>query len=120
MADTIQIRFRHTGGDIGPTAYSDNLTIQQLKDSLYSAWPKEGLLAKEPPVSPYDIKLILSGKYVESYKMLRDYRKEMGDMKPDSVVTMHLVVRPSNTPKQQTSAGSTEKEAKMACGCVIC
>jgi hypothetical protein len=84
--------------------------------------PAEGPLAKEVPTSVNDIKLIISGKFVENGKQLRgarnarlgvnaaracmvggsdtpparppaDYRKEMGDVKPDVVVTFHVVVR---------------------------
>ena len=98
----------------------------------------DGALAKEPPNSANDIKLILGGKYVDGMKPLKgrallllavllppkhvaptcmstttdnspplpaELRKDMGEIKPDTVVTMHMVVRPSQAPAKVQGAG---------------
>ena len=39
MAEAIQLRFRHTGGDIGPSTFPDSTTIQQIKEKLVAEWP---------------------------------------------------------------------------------
>jgi hypothetical protein len=39
----VNVRFRHTqGGDIGPFAFLDTVTIQEMKDRLLQEWPKGG------------------------------------------------------------------------------
>lgn len=118
MAEEIQIRFRHTSGDLGPYTFQDSATIQDVKEKLISEWPKDGAFAKEAPVTVADVKLILSGKYVENPKTLKDYKKEMGELKPDTIVTFHVVVRLTNAPKQ-TGTAPGDKEAPKGCGCVV-
>lgn len=120
MGDTIQVRFRSTSGDVGPFSFNETQLIQALKEKLFQEWPKEGLLAKEPPSSANDIKLILSGKYVDATKPLKEYKKDMGELKPDTLVTMHIVVRPAAIPaKQQGSGAKQDKEPPKAGCCVI-
>lgn len=118
MAEDLQIRFRHTSGDVGPFVYSDATTVQQLKEKLLADWPKEGPLSNESPASPGDLKLILSGKYVDNHRTLRDYRKDMGDPQPGSVVTMHIVIRPASNGKANGPA--SENDAPKGCACVVC
>ena len=112
MGDSLNIRFRHTQGDIGPLKLATSTTVQAVKERLLSQWPKgelelaiqqdnclvvrsssslkkgrckprvsavpkrpvatgrlctaEGPLSSEAPASPADIKLILSGKFLEN------------------------------------------------------
>mmetsp|Transcript_14705 Transcript_14705/g.36645 ORF Transcript_14705/g.36645 Transcript_14705/m.36645 type:complete len:126 (+) Transcript_14705:73-450(+) len=119
--DAIQVRFRSTHGDVGPFPFNEQQSIQALKDKLFAEWPKDGALSKEPPSSSNDIRLILSGKYVDNVKSLKDYRKDMGELKPDTIVTMHIVVRPSNAPVKQSTASAPgqQDQAQKGCGCTI-
>ena len=115
MGDSLNIRFRHTQGDIGPLKLPSSTTVQAVKERLLSQWPKgelelaiqqedclvagssssvkkgrckprvsalpkrpkrqsangrlrtaEGPLSSEAPGSSADIKLILSGKFLEN------------------------------------------------------
>jgi hypothetical protein len=38
-SDELQIRFRHTLGDIGPFSFEDNSTVQSVKELVFSKWP---------------------------------------------------------------------------------
>lgn len=70
------------------------------------------------PKSAADVRLILYGKILENNKQLRDYKKEIGEVKADTLVTIHVVVRKAVTSK---SAGASGKEEKAkGCGCTIC
>lgn len=116
MSDFL-VRFRHTQGDIGPLKYPGEATVQQIKDSLLADWPKEGPLAKEPPHSANDIKVILGGKFLEGHQHLDELRASMGDPKADTVVTMHLVVRAASAEKQ--TGKSKDPDASQGCSCCI-
>lgn len=118
MAEDIQLRFRHTAGDLGPYTFQETATIQEIKEKLVAEWPKEGAFAKEAPVTSADVKLILGGKYVDNAKTLKEYTKDMGEIKPDTVVTFHAVIRLTNAPKQ-TGASQAEKEPPKGCGCIL-
>lgn len=118
--DTLHIRLRHTyAGDLGPYTLPDSTTVQQLKDKIISEWPKDGAWAKEPPSQSGDVRLILSGKFLDNSKALKDYRKEMGELKPDTTVTMHLHVRPQQTPSQKPSAAPDKQQEQQGCGCIV-
>eukprot|EP00798_Chlamydomonas_sp_ICE-L_P023566 gene23566-9090_t len=107
----VQLRFRHSNGDIGPFTFSESALVESVKETLLAAWPKDGPLAQEVPQQTGDIKLILSGKWCEGVKHLSDYRREMGEIKPDSVVTMLVVIRPSQ-PAVSGSQGSQGERSK--------
>lgn len=116
MAD-IQLRFRHISGDIGPWQFPDSATIQQVKERLFADWPKEGPLAKETPSNYNDIKLINSGKWVDNSKALREYRKDMGEPSPDTIVTMHVIVRAAAPGGKSGSA--PKEDTPKGCSCCI-
>jgi len=116
----VQLRFRHTAGDIGPISFHDSVSIQQVKEKVVAEWPKDGPLTKEAPSQAGDLKLIMSGKFVEATKLLRDYRKDMGEVKPDTIVTMHIVIRPTSTPAKAPGPQQQEKQQQQkGCGCII-
>jgi len=121
MPDDIQLRFRSTNGDIGPFLFPDSTLVHNLRERLLVEWPKEGPLAQDPPAYATQIRLILSGKLVEPNKCLKDYRKDMGELKPDSIVTMHVVVRPVEQGQNGKQQGSNaeQKDQPKGCGCVI-
>lgn len=122
MDTTIQIRFRHASGDIGPYNFSESALVETVKEKLLAEWPKEGPLVQETPQQTSDIKLILSGKWCEGTKALKDYRREMGELKPDTLVTMLIVVRPSPpaVSSQQQGPAKQDVEPQKGCGCAIC
>ncbi|GAX74926.1 hypothetical protein CEUSTIGMA_g2372.t1 [Chlamydomonas eustigma] len=124
MAEEIQLKFRHeSAGDIGPISFPESTTFTTVKERLISEWPR-GATASEVPTQAADVKLILSGRFIEATKTLKDYKKDMGELKPDSVVTLLVFVRPqaavkkpaAPTPAPATKA--TEEEAK-GCTCTI-
>ena len=47
-----------------------------------------------PPRSSVDVRLILSGKFLDDAIVLQDLRASMGNPSRDDVVTVHLVIRP--------------------------
>jgi len=119
--DTVQLRFRHTSGDVGPYSFPLGHTILQVKEGVFSQWPREGPLSKENPSSAADLRILCAGKFLDNAKILRDYSKEMGDPESGSIVTMHILVRPAQATK---AAGKTESQPKPAgeqgcCSCVI-
>ena len=98
METSVQIRFRHSNGDVGPFTFQDSATVESVKEKLFAEWPKgsnsqctgndtllvcsrqalilsfflaEGSLAQESPTQAADIKLILSGKWCEGSKFLK-------------------------------------------------
>jgi len=48
--------------------------------------------------------------------VLTDYRKDMGELKPDTIVTMHLVVRPSS----QGQNGKQQGNVADVYGALLC
>mmetsp|Transcript_943 Transcript_943/g.1451 ORF Transcript_943/g.1451 Transcript_943/m.1451 type:complete len:122 (-) Transcript_943:1554-1919(-) len=119
MAAQLSVRFRSTHGDVGPFSFSEEALVSALKERLLQEWPKDGPLAKEPPTDASSLKLILSGKFVESNKPLKEYKKDMGEIKADTVVTMHVVVRQSTAPVKQSSSAPADKPEAAKSGCCI-
>lgn len=152
-SEAVQVRFRHTAGDLGPFQFPETASVQSLKDRVFAEWPKgmqlftwvhqhiwkatvwcstqphdaDGLWSKEPPQQAGDVRLILSGKFLDSSKVLKgmplspgprplsdghrlknthtpddaDYKKDMGEVKADTIVTMLVHVRPQPAPSKQ-------------------
>lgn len=112
----VNIRFRmNDGTDLGPNLYDVSLTIQNLKEKILAEWPTES--GKDAPRSIQDLRLIHAGHIIENCKMLSEQKLAVG--KPETVVTMHLVVTPPAVPKaQDTTQKETEKQSR--CGsCLI-
>lgn len=122
METSINIRFRHSNGDVGPFTFVESVSVDAVKEKLLAEWPQEGPLAQEVPTQAQDIKLIISGKWCEGSKFLKDYRREMGEITPESVVTMLVVIRKTQ-PAAANQTGPTKTESqppKAGCTCVIC
>lgn len=118
MSEQLQFRFRHTQGDVGPLSLPISLTVQQTKERLFAAWPKDGPLGETGPNSPADLRLILSGKFLESSETLEALKPQMGELKSDTIVTLHVVVRLSMLSKM--SGGKFgEKEEGTGCACCM-
>ncbi len=39
-SEAVQVRFRHTAGDLGPFQFSESASVQSLKDRVFAEWPK--------------------------------------------------------------------------------
>mmetsp|Transcript_32126 Transcript_32126/g.58470 ORF Transcript_32126/g.58470 Transcript_32126/m.58470 type:complete len:121 (-) Transcript_32126:277-639(-) len=119
MSSEIQLRFRHTSGDIGPISFPESASIQQIRETILLQWPKDGPISKEAPAQVSEIKFIVSGKFVDNNKTLADYKKDMGEL--DSIVTMHLIVRPQQAVVKPPPPGTVppEKPEAKGCACVI-
>ncbi|EFJ52817.1 hypothetical protein VOLCADRAFT_120210 [Volvox carteri f. nagariensis] len=118
--ESINVRFRHAAGDLGPFAFSEASSVQVLKDKVFAEWPKDGLWSKEPPSQPADVRLIISGKFLDSAKQLKEYKRDMGEVKPDTVVTMLVHIRPQPAPTKQQGTQTPQKQEQKGCGCIIC
>lgn len=116
MSHDLHIRLRHTQGDIGPIEVPGSLNVHQFKERILADWPRDGALALETPASPSDLKIILSGKFLEPSQILDDLRPSMGDPKSDFTVTMHCVVRAAGSTK--SSARSKDKDKSSSC-CLV-
>lgn len=117
MSKELRIRFRHPAGDVGPQGFPDHATVQQLKSALHQSWPQDGPLAAEMPHSVDDIKIILGGKFLDSQQVLGDLRPAMGEPKPDTVVTVHMLVRPAGAPKSHAKDKDLVK-GRSSCCCI--
>mmetsp|Transcript_21 Transcript_21/g.38 ORF Transcript_21/g.38 Transcript_21/m.38 type:complete len:119 (-) Transcript_21:835-1191(-) len=108
------IRFRmQDGNDIGPMPVNVSLNINAVKEKLLQEWSKDP--TKEAPKAIADMKLILAGQVLENSKPLSELKMPTS---PDTVVTMHLVIRPPASPKpRDKSHGEAGKVSK--CSCVI-
>jgi hypothetical protein len=115
------IRFRHTLGDIGPFQFESTSSVQSVKEELFSRWPAEGPLSKESPTSAADLRILCSGQFLDNAKALKDLHKMMGNPEAQTVVTMHVLVRPPQLGKAAEKAeAESAKPAKSGCGCTIC
>mmetsp|Transcript_14643 Transcript_14643/g.31380 ORF Transcript_14643/g.31380 Transcript_14643/m.31380 type:complete len:120 (+) Transcript_14643:432-791(+) len=107
------IRFRmQDGNDIGPMPVNIALSVLAVKEKLIQEWSKDP--TKEGPKSTADMKLILAGQVLNNTRLLSDLRMPTT---PDTVVTMHLVIRPPAAAKSrgENSQGEVEKVSKCSC-----
>ncbi|KAK9917878.1 hypothetical protein WJX75_009168 [Coccomyxa subellipsoidea] len=93
------------------------MSVEAVKERLLPEWPKEGPLQADQPSSIADLKLILGGKFLDNGEILNDLRPAMGEIKVDTVVTMHVIVRAAGAGKSQ--GPSKEKERQQGCYCLI-
>lgn len=119
MTEELSIRFRHTQGDIGPLSVPATSTVQAVKERLFSSWPKDGPLCEGGPNSPGDVRLILSGKFLESSETLEGLKPQMGELKADTVVTIHVIIRISVLSKTMSGGKLGDKEESSGCACCI-
>ncbi|KAL4378867.1 hypothetical protein GQ457_02G012760 [Hibiscus cannabinus] len=113
--DLVELKFRlYDGSDIGPFRYSPASTVAMLKERIVAEWPKDKKIA---PKGANDIKLINSGKILETNKTVGQCRALFDDL-PKSVITMHVVVQPSAT-KANTEKKVDEPLRKNFCSCSV-
>lgn len=117
VSNVVHIRFRHVCGDIGPFKFPFPSNVQDLRERVFQEWPKAGTLGKDPPASPSELRLILSGRFLDANERLEDLKAAMGDPKADTIVTMHVVIRPAAAAK--ASGKLSKEEQPGCCSCVV-
>jgi len=114
--ESIQIRFRHTSGDVGPFGFPPSSTILNLKERVCKEWEEAGTqIDGETIKSPSAVKLIFNGKFLEDNKSLAELKSSMGDQ---AMTTFHLVVRPGGSAKPAAKVVDQDSTPKN-CGCVM-
>eukprot|EP00252_Welwitschia_mirabilis_P002290 TRINITY_DN12200_c0_g1_i1.p1 TRINITY_DN12200_c0_g1~~TRINITY_DN12200_c0_g1_i1.p1 ORF type:complete len:125 (+),score=23.54 TRINITY_DN12200_c0_g1_i1:393-767(+) len=106
----LELKFRlYDGTDIGPNKHAAATTIGTLKEFILAHWPPG---KENGPKSIGDLKLINAGKILENSKTLAESRVPVGEL-PGGVITMHVVVRPptsdKNNGKQQVDKAKKSK-----------
>ncbi|ESQ27330.1 hypothetical protein EUTSA_v10019328mg [Eutrema salsugineum] len=114
--DRIELKFRLADGtDIGPSKYSQYMTVASLKEKIIAQWPKEN---ENAPKLINEIKLINGGKILENNRTLSEARSlAIGEL-PGIVTTMHVVLRPP-TLGQKNEKLQNEPSVKNRCACCI-
>ncbi|XP_068642307.1 membrane-anchored ubiquitin-fold protein 3-like isoform X2 [Aristolochia californica] len=98
--ELIEIKFRlFDGTDIGPNKYNPSTTIGSLKEIILAQWPQD---KENAPKTIHDMKLINAGKILENNKTLAESRVQVGEL-PGGVNTMHVVVRPPLSDKNNAA-----------------
>ncbi|XP_078444659.1 membrane-anchored ubiquitin-fold protein 6 precursor [Wolffia australiana] len=113
--ELIELKFRlFDGSDIGPDKYDPSTTVAALKEEIVSRWPQGKSIA---PRTINDVKLINGGRILENNQSLAASRVPVADV-PGGVVTMHVVVRPPNSDRNQEKQPG-DKSKQNGCGCSI-
>ncbi|CAH2067769.1 unnamed protein product [Thlaspi arvense] len=115
--DWIELKFRLADGtDIGPTKYSQFMTVASLKERIISQWPKD---RENAPKTINEIKVINGGKILENNTTLSETRSlPFGELIPGMVTTMHVVLRPPLlVPKNEKL--QDKPPVKNSCVCCI-
>ncbi|KAL0332127.1 UNVERIFIED_CONTAM: Membrane-anchored ubiquitin-fold protein 2 [Sesamum calycinum] len=101
--DQLEIKFRLTDGtDIGPRNFPVATSVATLKENIIAQWPKE---KENGPRTVKDIKLISAGRILENNRTVGECRSPLCDI-PGGVTTMHVVVQPPSTEKDEVSGFS--------------
>ncbi|CAA7013371.1 unnamed protein product [Microthlaspi erraticum] len=114
--DLIELKFRlEDGSDIGPSKYSQFMTVASLKEKIIAQWPKE---KENGPKVINEVKLINGGKILENNRTLYEARSlPIGDL-PGIVTTMHVVLRPPILEKKNEKL-QTDPPVRNRCVCCI-
>ena len=48
MSEDIELRFRHTSGDIGPIKCAGTMSVEAVKEKLLPEWPKGACRVQRP------------------------------------------------------------------------
>lgn len=111
--DLIELKFRlFDGTDIGPNKYDPSTTVASLKETILARWPQDKEIA---PKTINDLKLINAGKILENNRTLAESRVPVGEL-PGGVITMHVVVRPPQTDKNnEKQLANAPTQNRCAC-----
>ncbi|KAG7590517.1 Ubiquitin-like domain superfamily [Arabidopsis suecica] len=114
--DWIELKFRLADGtDIGPSKYSQLMTVASLKEKIIAQWPKD---KENAPKLINEVKLINGGKILENNTTLSEARSllPIGEL-PGIVTTMHVVLRPPFFEKKKEKL---QNDPPMKSHCVCC
>ncbi|XP_051124338.1 membrane-anchored ubiquitin-fold protein 6 isoform X2 [Andrographis paniculata] len=112
--ELVELKFRLAdGSDIGPSKYNSSATVSSLKEKIIAQWPKDN---ENGPKSINDIKLINAGRILENNRTLAESRLPLSEI-PGGVITMHVVVRPPISDKNNKLQDNLPK--KGGCFCTI-
>ncbi|CAE5964506.1 unnamed protein product [Arabidopsis arenosa] len=113
--DWIELKFRLADGtDIGPSKYSQLMTVASLKEKIIAQWPKD---KENAPKLINEVKLINGGKILENNTTLSDARSLPICELPGIVTTMHVVLRP---PLFEKKKEKLQIDPPMKSHCVCC
>lgn len=113
VEESVELKFRlFDGTDIGPNKYAPATTVASLKERLIAQWPAGN---ENVPKTINDMKLINAGKILENNKTLADSRVVPVGECSDSVITMHVVVQPTLTGKNNEKLADPHKESRCRC-----
>ncbi|KAJ4701281.1 Membrane-anchored ubiquitin-fold protein [Melia azedarach] len=113
--DLIELKFRLADGtDIGPSKYSSSTTVASLKEKIISQWPKD---KENGPKTLNNVQLIHAGKILENNRTIAESRLPVVEL-PGSVITMHVVLRPS-LPDKKSDKLQNDSLKKSRCSCSI-
>ncbi|KAK1309519.1 Membrane-anchored ubiquitin-fold protein 3 [Acorus calamus] len=113
--DLIEVKFRlFDGTDIGPNKYDPSTTIGSLKEIIVARWPQD---RENGPKTIHDVKLINAGKILENNRTLGESRVPVAEL-PGGVITMHVVVRPPLSDKNNDKLPDN-KPKKSRCACSV-
>ncbi|KFK44307.1 hypothetical protein AALP_AA1G241000 [Arabis alpina] len=113
--DWIELKFRLSDGtDIGPSKYSQSMTVSSLKEKIIAQWPKDKDIS---PKTVNDVKLINAGKILENNRTLGESRLPIGEL-PGMIITMHVVLRPPTLDKKSEKL-QNDPPIKNRCLCII-
>ncbi|PKU74338.1 membrane-anchored ubiquitin-fold protein 3 [Dendrobium catenatum] len=114
--DLIELKFRLLDGtDIGPNKYDLSTTVESLKKNILNIWPAGKEIS---PKTINDLKLINAGRVLENNRTLAESRVPVGEL-PESVITMHLVVRPTTTDKNNEKQLVKAPKTNRCSSCTI-
>ncbi|KAL1214290.1 Membrane-anchored ubiquitin-fold protein 5 [Cardamine amara subsp. amara] len=115
--DWIELKFRLADGtDIGPSKYSQFMTVASLKEKIIAQWPKD---KENAPKMITEVKLINGGKILENNRTISEARSSVsiGEI-PGIVTTMHVVLRPPIFDKKNEKL-QNDLPVKNRCVCCI-
>lgn len=113
VAESVELKFRlYDGTDIGPNKYAPATTVAALKERLLAQWPAGN---ENAPKTINDMKIINAGKILENNKTLADSRVVPIGEGSGSVITMHVVVRPTLTGKNNEKLEDPHKGSRCRC-----
>ncbi|XP_042501727.1 membrane-anchored ubiquitin-fold protein 3-like isoform X4 [Macadamia integrifolia] len=93
--ELVELKFRlFDGTDIGPNKYSPTTTVGTVKELILAQWPK--------------------GKILENNRTIAECRVPVGEL-PGGVITMHLVVRPPLSDKNEKQLADSPKKNRCSC-----
>lgn len=113
-----KMRFRHLDGDLGPFPFQESSSVLSMKSQIWEEWPNEGNLADKKPESVQHLRILYQGKILQDVLTISDLKQLPGEIVPDRLVTLHLVVAPPGQLTGSTSRRKSNETTDSTCCCV--